>query len=72
LVLPPALLAVIVLVTDVQTTPVGVPLITPEEGLIDSPAGKVGFTDQFVTVPVTVGVRLLIGVPTVPLIVEGV
>ena len=53
-------------------TAVGVPLITPVVSLIESPAGRSGETDQFVTVPVTVGVRLLIAAPTVPLTVEGV
>jgi hypothetical protein len=48
-----------------------VPLITPVLALIERPAGRLGITEYVSTVPVTVGVRLLIAVPTVPLIVEG-
>ena len=43
----------------------GVPLIAQVEDEMDSPAGKVGFAEQLVTVPVTVGVWVAIAVPTV-------
>lgn len=51
---PPELEAVIVYETDVCSMS-GVPLITPVVVLSVSPEGRVGLTDQAVTVPITVG-----------------
>ena len=51
---------------------VGVPLIAPVELSIDSPEGRVGETDQEVTVPpLDVGVIVVIATPLVRVIVLG-
>ena len=51
---------------------VGVPLIAPVELSIDNPEGRVGETDQEVTVPpLDVGVIVVIATPLVKVIVLG-
>ena len=53
-------------------TAVGVPLITPVEESMPSPAGRPGETVQLVTVPpVEVGVAVVIAVPLVSVKVDG-
>ena len=70
-VLPPVLVAVMVYVAE-EVMADGVPLISPFEVSIDSPAGNEGETDQEVTVPpLEVGVTVVIAVPLVRLNVFG-
>ena len=53
-------------------TAVGVPLMTPVEESMPSPAGRPGETVELVTVPpVEVGVAVVIAVPLVSVKVDG-
>ena len=66
-VLPPVLLAVTVYVVE-EVIAVGVPLMAPVEESSESPAGRVGETDQPVMAPpLAVGVTVVIAVPLVRL-----
>tara|TARA_B100000003_G_scaffold195696_1_gene197973 strand:- start:101 stop:451 length:351 start_codon:yes stop_codon:yes gene_type:complete len=64
-VLPPVLLAVTVYDAE-EVMAEGVPLMAPVEESSERPAGRVGETDQEVTVPpLTVGVTVVMAVPLV-------
>ena len=72
LLLPPALVAVTVYVA-VAVTAVGVPVITPVLVLNDKPAGSEGLTDQLtIAPPILIGVHVLMAVPTVYVLVDGI
>ena len=70
-VLPPELLAVTVYDAE-EVMAVGVPLISPVEESIESPAGRVGETDHEVMAPpLAVGVTEVMAVPLVRVNVFG-